>query len=211
MGAPAGLSNSDVRLAPRVLLVGSTHLAGGADALAAALAVCVAAEDRAALLAEVGEGGSRRPTLLASAAARRCEAQLGGTAAGAAARGLLCHLAAGEGEEGIDRAADAAGSLVECSGCVVRVTAPLWQAALEHPRLRPCAAVIRADLPRERSLTALAVCDLHARRLQVRVATRPMAWTARRRALAGVRVGGDEEARLRRWLRLLLAERTARI
>lgn len=145
----------------------------------------------------------RRPTLLVSPAARRCEAALGGPAAGAAARGLLCHLASG-GEDGLDHAAEAIAQLPVPGRCVLTVEGAQWQRALDHPRLHPAAAVIRAELPRDRALAALAVRDLRRRGLPVRVASRPLGWSAARRALAGIRFGGAEEARLRRWAALLL-------
>jgi hypothetical protein len=182
-----------------VLLVGATNGARGSDALAAALAVSGADEGRASLLIEVGgDARRRRPTLLASPAARQCEQRLGGTGEGAAARGLLCHLAAGDGEEGLERAARAVSHLGGCE-CVVRVEPALWQVALDHPGLCPRAALIRAELPRDRPLAGLAVRDLRGRGMAVRVATRPLGWAAARRALAGVRIGGADEARIRRW------------
>ena len=205
MGARARLSLAEgSAAAPRVLIAAASNGARGCESLAAALAVCAADETCAALLVDVGAGRARRPTLLASAAARDCESRLGGTSGGAAARGLICHLAAKPGEDGIERAVEAAAKLPDCAACVVRVDASLWQATLEHPRLRPRAALLRAELPRDRALAALAVRDLRGRGLAVRIATRPLAWAPARRALAGVRPGGMEEARLRRWAALLL-------
>jgi hypothetical protein len=207
MGTPAGLSRTaGVRAPVPVVLAAASGDARGCDALAAALAVSASDEHRAALLVEVGHSGARRPTLLASPAARECESRLGGTGAGAAARGLVCQLAAGNGEEGLDRAAEAAAEVPESRGCIVRVEASLWQAALEHPQLRPGAAMLRAELPRDRSLAALAVRDLRSRGLAVRIAPRPLGWATARRALAGVRLGGSDGARLRRWSSLLLVD-----
>jgi hypothetical protein len=185
LGEEAGLSPAgSARVAAPVLLASGAGDARGADALAAAIAVSASDEHRAALLIVVGESGAKRPTLLASPAARECESRLGGTGAGAAARGLVCHLAAGDAEEGLDRAAEAATSVPECAG----------------------SAVLRAELPRDRSLAALAVRDLRSRGIAVRIAARPLRWTLARRALAGVRLGGSEGAVLRRWARLLLGD-----
>jgi hypothetical protein len=203
MGAQAGLSCAAAE--PPLLLVTATGGARGAEALAAALAVCAADEGHAALLVEVGSAARRRrPTLLASPAARSCEAELGRSGLAAAARGLLCHLAPGEGAEGLERGAEAVARLRDCAACVIQVEAALWQQALEHPRLRPRAALIRAELPRDSALAALAVRDLTARGLGVRVAARPLGWAGGRRALAGVRIGVAEEARVRRWTDALL-------
>jgi hypothetical protein len=193
-------------LSAPVLLVTATGGARGSEALAAALAVCAADEHRTSIVAEVGAAMSpRRPTLLASPAARRCEAALGGTGAGAAARGLVCFLGAGPGEEGLQRAVEAVGRPTGLAVLVLHVEAVIWQAALDHPGIRPAAAVLRAELPRDRSLASLAVRDLRARGLRVRVAGRQLGWAPARRALAGVRTGGADEARLRRWAGLLLA------
>jgi hypothetical protein len=196
---------------PPLLLVTATGGTRGSEPLAAGLAVCAADERHAAVVAEAGDGvGPRRPTLLASPAARQCEAALGGTGAGAAARGLLCFFAAGSGEEGLGRAAAALESRPDLAVRVLRVDAGLWQQALDHPGLRPSAAVIGADLPRDRALVSLAVRDLRARGLQVRVAGRSLGWATGRRALAGVRIGGADEARLRRWALLLAGGQPSR-
>jgi hypothetical protein len=193
------------------LIVTATGGARGSEALGAALAVCAADQHRTSIVAEVGAStGPRRPTLLASPAARQCEAALGGTGAGAAARGLLCFLAAGSGEEGLQRVAEALGRRTDPAALVVHVEAGLWQAALDHPGMQPAAALLRAELPRDRSLASLAVRDLRSRGLRIRVAGRALGWAAARRALAGVRVGGADEARLRRWAALLLAAPAAR-
>jgi hypothetical protein len=206
MGAEARLSGAAAAGAPAPLLVTATGGARGSEALAAALAVCAADEHQASVMAEVGDAaGPRRPTLLASPAARQCEADLGGTGAGAAARGLVCFLAAGSGEEGLRCAAEALASRPDLAALVLHLDAGLWQQALEHPGMPRIAALLRAELPRDRSLASLAVRDLRARRLRVRVAGRPLGWAAARRALAGVRFGGADEVRLRRWAALLLA------
>ncbi len=207
MGTSTGLTGGgSPPVAVPVVLATAAGDARGDEALAAALAVSASDENRAAQRVEVGESGARRPTLLASPAARECESQLGGTGANAAARGLLCHLAAGDGEEGLDRAAEAAARLPDCAECVVRVDASLWQVALEHSRLRPNAALLRVELPRDRSLAALAVRDLRSRGLAMRIAVRPLGWAVARRALAGVRLGGSEGERVQRWSRLLLGD-----
>ena len=186
------------------MLVTATSGTGGSQAIAAAMATCIAAEQRAALLVEVGAAVQRRrPTLLATPAARECEARLGGAEGGAAARGLICHLAAGDGEEGLERAAGAAAQ--PSADCVVHVDPQLWLAAIEHPRIRVGTALIRAALPEDRPIAGLAVRDLRARGITVRVASRPLGWAAGRRAIAGVRPGGADEARMRRWARSLAA------
>jgi hypothetical protein len=201
MGAEAGLSG--MIAAQAGLLVTGTAGARGSEALAAALAACAADERRTALLIEAGTARQRRPTLLASPAARDCEACLGGIGA-AAARGLVCHLVTGPGEEGLALGAEALARMPEPCPWVLHAECEHWQGALGHPRLPAAAAVVRAELPRDRPLASLAVRDLRRRGLRVKVATRPLGWAAGRRALAGIRPGGADEARLRRWLGLLL-------
>ena len=206
MGSEARLSGGESRAgSTTVVLATAASGARGSDALAAALATCAADEQRAALLVELG-GGSRprRPTLLASPAARRCEAELRDAGVAASARGLICHVAIDERADGLDRAAQAINGAGDCAVCILHVEAALWLAALDHPGLAVKAAVIRAELPRDRSLAALAVRDLRARGLAVRVALHPIGWAAGRRALAGVRIGGADQTRLRRWTAALL-------
>jgi hypothetical protein len=61
----------------------------------------------------------------------------------------------------------------------------LLQAATETPGLRAGTVVLRADLGRDRALTALAARDLIARGVAVAVAKRPLPWVPSRRALFG--------------------------
>jgi nitroreductase len=193
-----------------VLLVTAAGGTRGADALAAGLAGCAAEERRGALLVEVGLAARpRRPTLLASPGSRDLEEELRGAELPATARGLLCHLAAGDGPEGLELAAAAIARVPPACPAVVHVDPGLWPGALEHPTIRGTAALIRAELPRDRSLVALAVRDLRARGMAVRVAPRQLSWTAGRRALAGVPVGGAAEVRLRRWAAVLLGRSTS--
>jgi len=61
----------------------------------------------------------------------------------------------------------------------------LLQAAIGAAGLRAGAVVLRADLSRDRALTALAAQDLIARGVAVAVAKRPLTWVPSRRALFG--------------------------
>ncbi|MDX6624171.1 MAG: hypothetical protein QOE75_2103, partial [Solirubrobacterales bacterium] len=106
-------------MSPTVAVSG-VGAAEGARAAAAALACAGADVDRASLLVEFGSRPPR-PTLLASAAARRMEERLSAhlPRARAAARGTVCHLAVAADEEGYAAASAAAtvarGSLVVLS------------------------------------------------------------------------------------------------
>ena len=183
--------------APPTLLVTGTDRRGSL-ALAAALAVelgCRAGEG--AVLAELGRGSGRRPTLLASAAARQAEGALRERGLAAAARGHLCHL-------GLDGTAEA---LSELAGVVAVADAPylivhlpgsLWIPALDCAELDAGGGALLALMPEERSLAALAVEELRRRRLPAKVATRPPAPLAGRRALAGLRPGGGWSRRVAR-------------
>jgi hypothetical protein len=79
----------------------------------------------------------------------------------------------------------------------------LLQAAVDAGGLRAGAAVLRADLSRDRALTALAARDLLARGLEVAVAKRPLAWVPSRRALFGALPAGTVGGLPTRMLRLL--------
>ncbi len=160
--------------------------AEGGRPLAAALACAGSKADRAALLLELTDGRPPRPSLVASAAARALEERLAAhlPEAGIASRGQICHLTLPAGAEGLDRA-PAALALVRDSLGVLCMPPGLLVPALANDRLRVAAALLRADLGRDRALAALAVRDLVARGVSVAVAKRPLAWVPSRRALFG--------------------------
>ena len=145
--------------------------AEGSRAAAAALACAGADVDRATLLVELA-GKPPRPTLLASAAARRLEERLGGAPARrarVAARGQVCHLRS----RPIRRAsavASAAVSVARGSLAVVYLpAAQLRPAARCGPGPEPSGVLLRADLGADRALLALAVRDLLGRGFSVGV------------------------------------------
>jgi hypothetical protein len=169
-----------------VVVVTAVGGAEGSRPLAAALACAASEPDRAALLVELTEGRPPRPALVASTPARGLEERLAAHLPGAAvaSRGALCHLALPADREGLERA-PAALALVRDSLGVVHVPPGLLGAAVGPGGLGPGAALLRADLARDRALTALAVRDLLAQGLAVAVAKRPLLWVPARRALFG--------------------------
>jgi hypothetical protein len=160
--------------------------AGGSRAVAAALACAGSGPDRAALLVELGDGRTPRPTLVASTAARELEERL--TAhmpeARVASRGLFCHLVLPARLEGLERIS-AATTVGRDTVCVVLVSPRLLQGTLEQGGLDATAALLCADLAGDRALTALAARDLIGRGLRVGVLKHPIGWMAARRALVG--------------------------
>jgi hypothetical protein len=186
------------------VLVSRVGEADGATAIAAALACAGSDPDRAALLLELTDGRAPRPALVASAAARTLEERLVAhlPEAAVASRGTLCHLSLPATREGLDRA-PAALALVRDSVGVVLVPPRLLQPATESTALRVGTAVLRADLGRDRALTALAARDLIARGVAVAVAKRPLAWVPSRRALFGALPAGASGGLPARMLRLL--------
>jgi hypothetical protein len=170
----------------RVVLVTAVGAAEGAKAAAAALACAASEPDRPGLLVDVG-GRPPRPTLLASAGARELEERLARHLPDlrAASRGQTCHLAVPI-DDSTFAAVRAALPLVRDSAAVVHLPPALLQPALAEAGVRPSAVLLRADLPADRPLTALAVADLLDRGLCVRVLKRPLSWVSARRALFGV-------------------------
>src|SRR5204862_7176760 len=81
---------------------------------------------------------------------------------------------------------------------VAHLPAGLWQPALEGSISRPAAALLRADLPGDRSLTAMTVIELRAQGIPVRVASRPLGRVAARSARAGLEAGGAAPQRTQR-------------
>jgi hypothetical protein len=141
---------------------------------------------------------------VASAAARALEERLAAhlPEAGVASRGALCHLALPAAPEGLERA-PAAMTIVRDSLGVVLVPPGLLQEAVGARGLRAGGVVLRADLSRDRALTALAVCDLIARGVAVAVAKQPLAWVPSRRALFGALPADASGGLPARMLRLL--------
>jgi hypothetical protein len=172
-------------------LVSWAGRAEGSKAAAAALACAGSDPDRAGLLVELTNGRAPRPALVATAAARELERRLAAhlPEAGVASRGQLCHLTLPADREGLDRA-PAALALVRASAGIVHLPPPLLQTALEEGRIRPSAALLRADLDRDRPLAALTVSDLMERGLRVAVLKRPLAWVPSRRSLFGALPAG---------------------
>ncbi len=173
------------------ILVTRVGAAEGSRAAAAALACACSDPDRAALLIDLGEGRDPRPALIASAAARELEQRLAAHVpeARVAARGQICHLALPAGPDSIERLPAALALAREAAG-VVHLPPGLLRPALAGERVEPSAAMLRADLDRDRALAALAVRDLVTEGLRVAVIKRPLAWVAARRALFGVLPAG---------------------
>lgn len=172
-------------VAPAVLVT-AVGTAAGSRAAAGALACAGADLDRATLLLDFG-ARPPRPTLLASAAAQRLEERLASHLPDArlAARGRVCHLAAGDGDAGMELAR-AAATVARDELRVLHAEPAAVQALLDSPLGEVLSgALLRADLPADRSLLALAVRDLLARRLAVAVLKHRLPWIAERRALFG--------------------------
>ncbi len=193
----------DARHPAFLILATELGKASGGLAIAAAVGVTVAVLDAGGatgvLLAELGMERGRRPTMLASAPARELEERL--REAGServAARGRLCWLGLPATEGALEGLAPILAAVPAGSTAIVHLPAPLWPLALEARLLRPQAALLRADLPADRPLAALAVGELRERRLPVRVASRPLGRVASRRALAGLEVGGAVARRVGR-------------
>jgi Transglycosylase SLT domain/D-alanyl-D-alanine carboxypeptidase/Putative Flp pilus-assembly TadE/G-like len=187
-------------------LAGGLPDAAGALAGAAAVAVALAANgdtaafaggDGAALLIELGSERRRGPTMIAAEAARSLESRLRAAGFEAAARGRLAWAAL---EPVDDWAAKVAECLDLAAPCPAVIVAPpgLWREIVADHRLTVDSAVLRADLPAQRSLAALAVGELRAAGVRTKIAPRAPGRVASRRALAGIDPGGDAGSRARR-------------
>ena len=174
-----------------VVLTAAVGEAEGARGAAAALACAGAEADVAALLVDVG-GRSPRPTLIASAAAQKLEERLRAhlPEARVAARGQVCHLAVQADGEGLD-AASAAVDVARGVPTVLHLPPQMLQQAVGESALRPTGVLLRADLPGDRALVALAARDLLGRGLAVGVLKRRLGWVAERRALFGALPAGS--------------------
>jgi hypothetical protein len=170
----------------RVVLVTRAGAAAGSRAAAAALACLASEPDRAALLIDLAEGRATRSTLLATAGARALEERLAAHLPDAtvASRGCFGQLTLAPGPEALDVIA-AALPLARESVAIVHLPPSLLRPLLAEPRIRPTAAVLRADLRQGRALTALVVRDLMDLGLRVAVLKRQPGRLAALAALLG--------------------------
>ncbi|HEX5763018.1 MAG TPA: hypothetical protein VFY04_07845 [Solirubrobacterales bacterium] len=179
-----------------IVLVTAVGQAGGARAVAAALACAGADAERASLLIEVDSARRTRPTVVATTAARTMEERLAAhlPEVGVAARGRICQLALSDnGDErraSIDQIA-AALPLAREALAVLRLPPARFQEAIAEPRIRPSGTLLRADLAVDHALTALAVGDLMKRGVEVVVAKRPLPRLAGYIALLGALPAGS--------------------
>lgn len=173
-----------------VVLVTTVGAAAGARAAAAALACAASDPDRAALLVDLDDGRPPRPSLIATAAARKLEERLAAhmPEAAVASRGRLCQLTLPAVTESLDRIA-AALPLARESAAILHLPPALLRPILAEPRIPATAALLRADLSQDRALTALAVRDLMDHGLRVAVVKRQPSWMVSRAALFGVLLG----------------------
>ena len=158
----------------------------GLTGAAAALACAGSDADRAGLLIELSDSRRPRPTPVASEAARRLEARLADHIpdGAAVARGRLCHLTLPAGPAGLDLI-PAALPMARDSIGVIHLSPSLLQPALESGAVGAGSILLRADLDRDRALTALAVRALLESGLRVVVPKRRLAWIPSRVALLG--------------------------
>ncbi len=199
-----GLDRQASSARPGVVLSTELGEAGGGLAVAAAIAIELAGEEGGALLVDAASERRRGPTVLASARAHALEEELGRQGfERAAARGRLCWTTIPPEDDAPARlreALDAAAAVPAPVG-VAHLPAHLWLGAVSDPELQPGGAVLRADLPAERALAAMAVMELRERGVVARVASRPLGRVASRRALAGLEVGGAAGRRVARLAR----------
>lgn len=174
-----------------VVLVTSVGRAAGSRPAAAALACAGSEPDRAGLLIDLSDGGGPRPSLIATAAARKLEERLVAhpPAAGVVSRGAFCQLVLAADPGSLDAVA-AALPAVRDAVAVLHLPPHLLQPLLAEPRIGATGALLVADLARDRPLTALAARDLLDRGLRVQVLKRSPGWLSARAALAGLRPPG---------------------
>jgi hypothetical protein len=174
-------------MSERAILVTQVGTASGSKAAAAALACAGSDVDLAGLLVDLGGAGPPRPSLIATAAARRLEERLAAhlPEVGVASRGKFCQISLPSEPGALQQVAGAL-AIVRDSIGVVHLPPAALQPLLADAGIRPSGVLLRADLARDRALTALAASDLLQYGIRVAVLKRPLAWLAARRALAGI-------------------------
>lgn len=182
-----------------VVLVTYVGGAVGSRAAAAALACAASEPERAALLIDLDGGRPPRSSLIATVGARELEKRVAAhmPEAAVASRGQICHLNLSADPVGTEQV-PAALPLARESAAVVLLPPWLLQPLLKELRIRPTAALLRADLSDDRALTALAARDLMARGLRVAVLKRPLGrLVARWTLFDALPMAGSFPARLR--------------
>lgn len=169
------------------ILVTAVGEAAGSRAAAAALACAGAGVEEAGLLVDLSEARPPRPALFATVGAQRLEERLAAhlPEAGVASRGRICLLTLPADTSSLEQVSGALAVGREAL-CVVHVPPAIFRAALEQVPPFALAALLRADLPDDRALTALTAADLIRTGLRVGVLKRPPGWVAARCALAGL-------------------------
>jgi Transglycosylase SLT domain/D-alanyl-D-alanine carboxypeptidase/Putative Flp pilus-assembly TadE/G-like len=199
---------------PPVVLATAIGGSGGGGSLGAAVAVAAGggAGAESALLVDLDPGQrARGPTVLASDAARVLEDRvraLGGPFQAAAARGHLCYLPLQGGGDPLAPLAELIAHEPPAAAVIVHLPQDLWPRAIGDPRFRARSGVLRADLPADRALAALAVRELHDRGLRAKVVSDQLGMVASRRVLAGVEPGGAASRRAARLARALVRSET---
>jgi hypothetical protein len=195
----------------RVFVASQLPGAGDRLATAAAFAVaCAASEAAPRPVALVDVGGARRgPTLLASAGARELETAAREAGLECAARGRLAWVAIAGGDGWEDELGIALSALAPAATVVVAVPPPLLRRALASA-VAVDGVLLRAALPEQRALAALAVGELRSEGVPVRVTARAPGRVGARRALAGLEPGGEASRRAARLARGLLGTGAAR-
>jgi hypothetical protein len=187
-----------------VVLVTAVGAAAGAKAAAAALACAASDPDRAALLVDLDGGRPPRPSLIATAGARKLEERLAAhmPEAAIASRGRFCQLTLPADVESLDRVA-AGLPLARESAAIVHLPPALLRPILEEPRIPTTAALLRADLSQEHALTALTARDLMEQGLRVAVLKCRPGWLAGRTAMLGAELPAGSVLPVRTFARLL--------
>jgi hypothetical protein len=182
--------------------------ATGSEALAAGLAAVAASIGGEGLLASLASARRPRPTIVASAAARDLEERLAGSVPGTdpVARGNVCQLAVPGDRDGIEGLAAAAAASSEDALWALHAPPHVFRLLVDYPGFVRRVAVLRADLDADLALTALAVGELLAEGIPVRVVKRPLGRIAARRAVAGISPGPGTERGLRTMLERLIGE-----
>ncbi len=205
---------------PPVIVCSELPGAGGGAATAAALGVAIAtsegarprgagpAASDAVILVERGAVRGRGPTMLAADAARTLERKLVEESFEAAARGHLAWVRLDGEPDWIDRLTRATELGGDARAVIAHLPAGELRSLLDRGEPSPSAVLLRADLPAQRALAALAVVDIGSTGVRVKVAGREPGRVAARRALAGIEPGGETGRRARRLARAVVGGRS---
>lgn len=175
------------------------------DAVAMSVATVIAALGRPVLVCEPRTGGGRRPPGIFSTAESRGLVEIVAgrfTDLRPVSRGSVCHLSLPFDPPSLPELVDQlVAALPVSTVCVVALPAAGFRLLIDAERPEVDSALLLADLPRDRAVTALTCGEMNDRGLRCRVWKTSVKGLRARLAMSGIAPGGEVGATATRLVR----------